>query len=74
MIHALWPQNECLYERDIPAGVKYVHIKLVAKELPAQDFVDEVCAAAKAFWQEVNFCGNVVPAFLVALQSPLRTS
>ena len=30
------PQNECLYSSDIPAGVRYLHIKLVAKELPAQ--------------------------------------
>ena len=35
------PQNECLYSSDIPAGVRYLHIKLVAKELPAQVTVEE---------------------------------
>ena len=54
LTHPSLPQNECLYARDIPPGIQYLHIKLVAKELPAQDFVDEVCAAAKAFWEEVG--------------------
>ena len=47
-------QNECLYSDDIPPEVSYRHIRLVAKELPAQDFIDEVCAAARAFWDEVS--------------------
>ncbi|GAX78328.1 hypothetical protein CEUSTIGMA_g5770.t1 [Chlamydomonas eustigma] len=44
--------HECLYSNDVPPDVRHVHIQLVAKELPAQDFVDEVCRVAKAFWAE----------------------
>jgi hypothetical protein len=49
-------QHECLYSNDVPPGVRHVHIQLVAKELPAQDFVDEVCRVANAFWSE---CPNL---------------
>lgn len=43
--------HDCLYETDIPSDVQYQHIRLVAKELPPQDFVDEVIAAANKFWR-----------------------
>ncbi len=45
-------QHDCLYTADIPADVQYIHIRLVAKELPGQHFIDRVCAVAKAFWAD----------------------
>ncbi|GFH23819.1 tyr_phosphatase_2 domain-containing protein, partial [Haematococcus lacustris] len=41
-----------LYTSDIPEGVAYAHIHLVAKELPPPSFVDEVCRTAQHFWAQ----------------------
>ncbi|KAG2441038.1 hypothetical protein HXX76_003891 [Chlamydomonas incerta] len=43
--------HDCLYTDDIPPDVQYIHIQLVAKELPPPDFVAEVVVAANAFWE-----------------------
>lgn len=42
---------DCLYDTDIPLGVDYLHVQLVAKELPPLEFVQEVGRAASAFWE-----------------------
>lgn len=42
--------HECLYTADLPPGLHYEHIYLVAKELPPRDFVDKVCEVADSFW------------------------
>ncbi|KAL6765881.1 protein-tyrosine phosphatase-like protein [Haematococcus lacustris] len=44
--------HDCLYTSDIPEGVAYAHIHLVAKELPPPSFVDEVCRTAQHFWAQ----------------------
>eukprot|EP00198_Chlamydomonas_reinhardtii_P011494 XP_001700831.1 predicted protein [Chlamydomonas reinhardtii] len=44
--------HDCLYTDDVPPDVQYIHIQLVAKELPPPDFVAEVVAAANAFWEQ----------------------
>ncbi|KAF8067198.1 pir-1 [Scenedesmus sp. PABB004] len=44
--------HDCLYTDDIPHDVRYIHVQLVAKELPPREFVAEVAAAARAFWAE----------------------
>lgn len=48
------PKNttDCLYDVDIPPDVDYLHVQLVAKELPPLEFVREVGAAANAFWAQ----------------------
>mmetsp|Transcript_35137 Transcript_35137/g.88962 ORF Transcript_35137/g.88962 Transcript_35137/m.88962 type:complete len:468 (-) Transcript_35137:650-2053(-) len=44
--------HDCLYTADIPAGVAYTHIHLVAKELPPATFVSEVCDTVRAWWAQ----------------------
>ena len=41
---------DCLYDCDIPSDVEYLHVQLVAKELPPLEFVREVARAANNFW------------------------
>lgn len=41
---------DCLYDCDIPSDVQYLHVQLVAKELPPLEFVREVARAANNFW------------------------
>ena len=41
---------DCLYDIDIPSDVEYIHVQLVAKELPPLEFVREVGRAASGFW------------------------
>lgn len=47
---AVCPGADCLYDCDIPSDVQYLHVQLVAKELPPLDFVREVARAANNFW------------------------
>jgi alpha-glucan,water dikinase len=42
--------HDCLYASDIPPGVQYLHVHLVAKELPPLEFVHEVGQAASKYW------------------------
>ncbi|GLC33354.1 hypothetical protein PLESTB_000342300 [Pleodorina starrii] len=42
--------HDCLYSADIPTGLAYTHVQLVAKELPPPEFVDAVVAVANRFW------------------------
>ncbi len=48
------PSPPCSGVRAAPEfqELQYQHIKLVAKELPAPEFVSEVCRVADAFWAE----------------------
>lgn len=43
--------HSCLYAQDLPADVEYVQVQLVAKQLPSQQAIDRVAAAANAFWE-----------------------
>lgn len=42
--------HECLYADDIPAGLEYAHVQLVAKVLPPQEAIDDVQRTAEMFW------------------------
>jgi len=42
--------HDCLYAGDIPPGVQYLLVQLVAKELPPLEFVREVGQAASNYW------------------------
>eukprot|EP00878_Enallax_costatus_P025100 GHUV01026821.1.p1 GENE.GHUV01026821.1~~GHUV01026821.1.p1 ORF type:complete len:187 (+),score=37.54 GHUV01026821.1:753-1313(+) len=42
--------HDCLYISDVPPTVEYLHVQLVAKELPPLEFVQEVGAAANQYW------------------------
>lgn len=44
--------TDCLYDVDIPPDVQYLHVQLVAKELPPLEFVREVARAASGFWAQ----------------------
>jgi hypothetical protein len=46
------PIADCLYDIDIPSDVDYLHVQLVAKELPPLEFVREVARAANNFWAQ----------------------
>jgi protein-tyrosine phosphatase len=46
------PVADCLYDIDIPSDVSYLHVQLVAKELPPLEFVREVARAANNFWAQ----------------------
>lgn len=42
--------HTCLYSQDLPGDVEYVQVQLVAKQLPSQQAIDRVAAAANDFW------------------------
>lgn len=44
--------HDCLYASDVPSSVQYLHVQLVAKELPPLEFVREVGRAANQFWSQ----------------------
>lgn len=44
--------HSCLYTEDIPEGLGYQHISLVAKEVPARENILEVIKVAEGFWTE----------------------
>ncbi len=42
--------HECLYEEDIPEGLEYAHVQLVAKVLPPPEAITEVARIANSYW------------------------
>ena len=44
--------HSCLYDEDVPPGLAYAHIGLVAKVLPSRESIGEVVRTADAFWAE----------------------